>query len=155
MTEYSKRIFSDPKALRQKLEIYLQTPEKVEIYAQTCEISFMKGANSTLAISAGWTWWGFFFTFAYLIYRKCYVEALIALAVSFALGPLVMIGMGMFGKYIVAKRFEKTLELENDEALRMLGGTNFWGQVIGAISIIPQALLFFTIITGFFAILLV
>ncbi|WP_283240525.1 hypothetical protein [Campylobacter curvus] len=37
LSEYQKQILSDPKTLREKLEIYLQTPEKVEIYASACE----------------------------------------------------------------------------------------------------------------------
>lgn len=43
MTDYAREILSDGKLLRQKLEIFLQTPSKVEIYARACEKFFCRG----------------------------------------------------------------------------------------------------------------
>jgi len=43
MTDYAREILSDGKLLRQKLEIFLQTPSKVEIYARACEKFFAAG----------------------------------------------------------------------------------------------------------------
>lgn len=40
MTQESQKVFSDPELLRKKLEIYLQTPKKVELYARAAEKFF-------------------------------------------------------------------------------------------------------------------
>ena len=40
MNDYVKSVFSDPVRLREKLEIYLHTPQKVEIYAKAAEKFF-------------------------------------------------------------------------------------------------------------------
>lgn len=56
MTKYSKEILKNPNALRQKLEFYLQTPDKVEIYAQACEFFFACGNYSVLKFKPTWSW---------------------------------------------------------------------------------------------------
>lgn len=48
MTDYAREILSDGKLLRQKLEIFLQTPNKVEIYARACEKFFAAGKQREL-----------------------------------------------------------------------------------------------------------
>ena len=77
MTQKSKEIFADSKRLREKLGIYLQTPEKVEIYAQSAEAMFEKGGRNGLAFVATWSWWGFFLHIFFCMYRKQFAMAVI------------------------------------------------------------------------------
>lgn len=51
MTEQTKAVFSDPKLLREKLNEFLQTPEKVEIYAQAAEKFFVAGNGQKIKAS--------------------------------------------------------------------------------------------------------
>ncbi|WP_299084173.1 hypothetical protein [uncultured Campylobacter sp.] len=60
MTDYAREILSDGKLLRQKLEIFLQTPSKVEIYARACEKFFAAGKQRELTYVSTWSWWAFF-----------------------------------------------------------------------------------------------
>ncbi len=55
MTDYAREILSDGKLLRQKLEIFLQTPSKVEIYARACEKFFAAGKQRELNYVSTWS----------------------------------------------------------------------------------------------------
>ena len=124
MTQKSREIFADGKRLREKLGIYLQTPEKVEIYAQSAQAMFEKGGRNGLAFVATWSWWGFFFDIAFCIYRKRYIMALVNFFLAF-FGKIVI---AISAKYFIIKDFESKLDLDNDEALKT--GTNMGGVVI-------------------------
>lgn len=52
MTEQTKAVFNDPKLLREKLNEFLQTPEKVEIYAQAAEKFYAAGGKMGLGFAA-------------------------------------------------------------------------------------------------------
>lgn len=126
MTEYSKEIFSDPKLLREKLGIYLQSPEKVEIYARICEIAFAKGGKTFLSTVASWSWYAFFFAPAFFMYRKCYLMAIICMILYCIPGVCLLVCFiaPIFAKFIVVKRFEKILDYQNDNLLMSYGGQN-------------------------------
>ncbi|MBF0985177.1 MAG: DUF2628 domain-containing protein, partial [Campylobacter sp.] len=72
MTDYAREILSDGKLLRQKLEIFLQTPNKVEIYARACEKFFAAGKQRELTYVSTWSWWAFFGTLFFFLYRREY-----------------------------------------------------------------------------------
>lgn len=127
MTQKSKEIFADSKKLREKLGIYLQTPEKVEIYAQSAEAMFDSANKNGISFVATWSWWGFFLNFFFCIYRKMYGVALLVFICSFIpfLGNIIA---GLSVKYFIIKDFESKLDLDNDEVLQT--GTNMSSVVI-------------------------
>lgn len=55
MTEQTKAVFENPQLLREKLLAYLQTPEKVEIYAQAAEKFFNAGYRMSLKFTPTWS----------------------------------------------------------------------------------------------------
>lgn len=57
MTEKTREICADKAKLREKLGIYLQTPEKVEIYAQAAEKMFAKTGGTSIGYVNTWSWW--------------------------------------------------------------------------------------------------
>ena len=131
MTQKSREIFADSKRLREKLGIYLQTPEKVEIYAQSAEAMFEKGGRSGLAFVATWSWWGFFLHIFFCMYRKQYGMALVMFIASLFLIFIPFLGNAIIAlsvKYFIIKDFEKKLDLDNDEALKT--GTNMGSAVV-------------------------
>lgn len=69
MNDYSKQIFANPQLLRQKLELYLQSPAKIEIYAKFAERAFAKGMKNDIAVKPSWSWWAFF-SLHYFLYIK-------------------------------------------------------------------------------------
>lgn len=138
MTEKSKQIFADKAKLREKLGIYLQTPEKVEIYAQAAEKMFAKTGGTSIGYKETWSWWAFFFTWGFFLYRKLYLIAVIFLAFLFVPAFIPAIPQGVVdmiplvvcfasaiqAKYQAIKDFEKKLDLDNDMALAT--GVNKW-----------------------------
>lgn len=128
MSEYSKQIFSDPLSLRTKLALYLGTPHKVELYARACEGFFYKSGGVGLGFSLSWSWWAFFMTFWWALYRKQYLFALVAFALGFVpiANIFVMIGCALLAKYAVCKSFVGALNMQNDALLIINGGRNVW-----------------------------
>lgn len=131
MTQKSREIFADSKRLREKLGIYLQTPEKVEIYAQSAEAMFEKGGRNELAFVATWSWWGFFLNIFFCMYRKRYGMALVMFVAGLFLFFIPFLGNAIIAlsvKYFIIKDFESKLDLDNDEALNT--GTNMGSAVV-------------------------
>ncbi|MGX3011514.1 hypothetical protein ACWIUD_08150 [Helicobacter sp. 23-1044] len=131
MTQKSREIFADGTRLREKLGIYLQTPQKVEIYAQSAEAMFEKGGRNGLAFVATWSWWGFFLHIFFCAYRKQYAMAVVMLIAGLFLLFIPFLGNAIIAlsvKYFIIKDFEKKLDLDNDEALKT--GTNMGFAVI-------------------------
>ncbi len=59
ITEQTKAVFfENPQLLREKLLDYLQTPEKVEIYAQAAEKFFAAGNGQKIKVKPTWSWYG-------------------------------------------------------------------------------------------------
>ncbi|MCI7582231.1 MAG: hypothetical protein SO164_08335 [Campylobacter sp.] len=150
MTEQTKAVFSDPKLLREKLNEFLQTPEKVEIYAQAAEKFFLAGNGQKIKAKPTWSWWGLIGSWWFLFYRKDNVNGLIMLLIAGIgsrfianLGFIVPIVIGMYAKYYVIKRFEKALD--NNE-LESKSGVAKWAIYVGIIgqivTIIVSAMIF-------------
>ena len=159
MTDYAREILSDGKLLRQKLEIFLQTPSKVEIYARAYEKFFAAGGRRELNYASTWSWWGFFGTLFFFLYRREYkfAAALFAfVAICFFVPFLdwrdnvVGIAVGITGaamaKYFVCYRFVALLDKQDDEALRKGGGVNRW--------VIWLAAVFYVLIAALYALLI-
>lgn len=124
MSDYAKSVFDDPKLLREKLKIYLKTPEKVEIYAAACEKFYLNGGKNGLKRAMTWSWWGFFFTYGFLINRKNYAISIFYFIFLIIASVLTMICCGMYAKWHVCKRFLEILEIKDDDVLMAKGGKN-------------------------------
>lgn len=119
------------------LEAYLGTPDKYQWYKN----AFSKyEVNGIEKIAWNWSWYSFFFSYVYLVYRKCYVEAIllwifqtiVACTLGIA-GIVIMILCGGFLPYLVYKKYKKTaIEVEKIhgdyekklETMKELGGVN-------------------------------
>jgi len=143
LSDYAKSVLDDGNLLREKLALYLQTPDKVEIYAQACEKFFINGAKLDLKFSPTWSWWGFFCHIWFCLYRKLYLVAGVLFIGSLLGGVVPVIALivwiadGMVAKYFVCKRFVETLEMSNqlgnDDILIANGGVNKWAVWVGVI----------------------
>lgn len=167
MTEQTRAVFENPELLREKLAIFLRTPEKVEIYAKAAEKFFNAGGRQKLKYTRTWSWWGFFGSLCgvpwFFLYRKIYVIFFVALALQIGLviflniftprsngawiiGYLVAYAQlcAQLSKFTVIDRFSKALD--SDE-LENKGGVNTWGIYIPigiiVIFIIPAFILGF------------
>ncbi|MCR4941863.1 MAG: hypothetical protein K5978_03600 [Campylobacter sp.] len=146
MTKYTKEIFSDPEKLRQKLQIYLQTPNKVELYAKAAELFFNGGGKEKLAKIPTFSWWAFFAHALFFMYRRDYVNMIICFFVPilpfmlpnwwehiwiFCLPYTIFLFYAVFAKYIIISNFEKALRYEDDQMLKNMGGVNKIAVFIG------------------------
>ena len=143
MTEQTKAVFENPQLLREKLLAYLQTPEKVEIYAQAAEKFFNNGMRMGLKFTPTWSWWGFFGNMWYLFYRKLNKEGLIYLAALLllswipVLNAAIMFAVPIAGKYFVIKRFEQALDMNNEMLFMQMSGVAKWAIYVAiALSVI-------------------
>ncbi|MBP3224265.1 MAG: DUF2628 domain-containing protein [Campylobacter sp.] len=145
MTDYAKEVFNDPKLLREKLALYIQTPKKVELYAKDCENFFVAGKGEKLEFANVFSWWGFFGNIFFLVYRKIYWLAGVIFVCNFLINIIFpdldtradrAIATGtsalcaIFGRYLVCKRFLKFLEMQDDEILVKKGGVNYFAYVL-------------------------
>lgn len=124
MTEKTKQIFADGAKLREKLGIYLQTPEKVEIYAQAAEKMFAKTGGTSIGFVPTWSWWEFFCGGLFFLYRKLYLFGIVCIILGLILSIIIGVVSALIAKYTVIKDFEKKLDLDNDLALAT--GVNKW-----------------------------
>ncbi len=161
MTDYAREILSDGKLLRQKLEFFLQTPSKFEIYARACEKFFAAGKQRELNYVSTWSWWAFFGTLFFFLYRKEYkiAAALFAVVViscfipfldeyDRSIGMAVSVSSGTMAKYFVCYRFVALLDKGDDEALRKGGGVNRWAIWLAVIFYALVAIVFALIISN-------
>lgn len=70
LDDYTKSVLSDEKLLHSKLLIYFKKPEAVEYYAKTAILAFNAGEQKELKKVSDWSWWGFFYGWIFLWYRK-------------------------------------------------------------------------------------
>lgn len=128
-------IFSKPYLLRRKLAVYLQTPNKVEVYAQAAELFFNAADRQGLKFVPTWSWWAFLGRFFFFAYRKSYKFAALFFAAGHIsrnaddfipnipiLGALTKFGVkwgailapGIMAKYIIVQDFFEKLEKINN-----------------------------------------
>lgn len=155
-----EKLYQNEKAL----EAYIGTPEKYYWY----KVAFSKyDLNGIEKFSWVWSWYSFFFGPLYLLYRKCYVEALVVWigmaiisSINGFLGFLVSIALGGTLPYLIFKRYKKTIEkvesVEDDfdkqlGLLSSLGGTNKTARNIGIIIYILTMILGMTFTMFFYS----
>lgn len=149
--------------LNDLLETHLQKEQKVEVYQPRVEANLVNGHP---AFKATWSWWAFFGTWAFFLYRKMYlVAALFFLAtVVTAFIPfstiIIMIISGMSAFYFYTKKLNTDLDIAgiNDKPLHevkdnlsKLGGYNSW---VVWVAVIFYILAMLSVIAGFLGILL-
>ncbi|UCN00532.1 DUF2628 domain-containing protein [Sulfurimonas sp. SWIR-19] len=120
------------------IEAFVNKPEKTLWYQQAFSKFNINGIDTMKWV---WSWWAFFGGWAFLLYRKQYLPALVlfilsllASAVPFG-GLLVAILAGGFSTYFIYKGYkQKKAEIENAisdpqkriETMREVGGYNQW-----------------------------
>lgn len=121
------------------LAAWVGKPEKFYFYKTAFQKFSIEGMDKFRVV---WSWWAFFFGFWFFLYRKAYVEALVAFALSILfgfipiIGPLIlMIGLGLSAIYFLYKRYKhikleiEALTQEEDKRLELMlmkGGFNSW-----------------------------
>ena len=139
-------------------EAYIGTPEKFEWYKKVFESYNVNGIEK---FSWNWSWWSFFFAPIHLIYRKCYIEALIIWLIQVFLIPtgfislVFYIGTAVISPLLIYRRYKRTLDKVeysiDDEAtkidtIRKLGGVDV---VARNIAIFSQFFVIFIFICNF------
>lgn len=128
MQDYVKEVLIDEDRVREKLNIYLQTPNKVDIYFEALDKFTYNGQISDPVFKPTWSWWAFSCTWVFFLYRKDFLMAFITFMLMFmpVFNFMIMIVSGMSGKYFVIKRFLDILKFENDAVLQDKGGVYKW-----------------------------
>ena len=155
MTEYSKSIFEDNDLLRKKLTIYLGSIDTANKYSLIAQIFFAKGGKEAIGFEPTWNWFAFIFSPLFLLCRRIYLLGFLVFPIIFMptvvldfiypglpgeIGKLentigvvmlcsVPILIGMSANYFVIKRFEKFLDMQNDQILPNKGSLNIFGGV--------------------------
>ena len=178
LNDYQKSVLSNGETLRAKLLIYLQKPEAVEYYAKTAEKCFLQGNKDSFAKVGDWSWWGFFYSWTFLLYRKSENAALWAIiciclglftiflsqnespenaspviGIIFIIAIWISCHLGKYSKFYILKTFVNTLKESNedDALLASKGGINKIGLVLGILAtplVIIQAIFLISIIPG-------
>jgi len=144
------------------IEAFVNKPEKTLWYQNAFKKFNINGIDSMKWV---WSWWAFFGTWAFLLYRKQYIPAIVLFVISI-LGTLIpfahfiiSILAGGFSTYFVYKGYKKKKEeieakIEDPqkrvETMREVGGYNQWVVWVYAIFI---TLLFSYITIMFLAII--
>ncbi len=129
------------------IEAYTQKPSKI-LWYKTCFQHYYYSAFNSIGLK--WSWLSFFFVPLVLMYRKCYIEALIAIVTIAVLGVfspvlaiLVHIISGFLVPYLIYRRFKRVVELakaqfSDDEAqvlevVKRYGGTSGGLVILGLV----------------------
>ena len=128
------------------IEAYIDKPEVTQWYVNAFKRFNVNGVDIA---KWHWSWWAFFGSVFYLLYRKAYVSAgilfvLLLVAWFIPFGWFVLwILAGGYSPYFVYKAYkEKRLEVEAKiedetkrfETMQVLGGANEWALIIGVIA---------------------
>lgn len=157
MREEVKEIFNNPQTLRQKLAEYFNTYDrvKIEYYATSAETFFLAGGKQGICYKESWSWLAFFFADWFFIYKKEYLKGIAILIFKFfgflatlsninsetlsdaeeimMLAMLVIsVASGIYAKYIVIKRFELSLN-SNENMFKLMSGENTWAIWAGVV----------------------
>ncbi|QOP44919.1 hypothetical protein [Sulfurimonas paralvinellae] len=136
------------------IEAFIDKPEKTLWYQNAFSKFNVNGIDTMKWV---WSWWAFFGGWAFLLYRKQYIPALVLFFVALFAGIIPFGGLivailaGGFSTYFVYKGYKhKKAEIEASiddiqkriETMRAVGGYNQWVIWVYAIFV---ALLFFYI----------
>lgn len=128
------------------IEAYINKPEVTDWYVNAFKSFNINGVDIG---KWKWSWWAFFGSIFFLLYRKAYVPAGVLTALLIVgwfipFGWLVLWTLaGGYSTYFVYKTYkEKRLEVEAEvedeakrlETMRIVGGTNEWAIVLGVIA---------------------
>ena len=142
------------------IEAFVNKPEKTFWYQNAFSKFNINGIDSMKWV---WSWWAFFGGWAFLLYRKQYIPALVLFFISLVAqfipfgGLLVAVLAGGFSTYFIYKGYKhKKAEIEANiedvnariETMRQVGGYNQWVVWVYAIFV---ALVFFYIFTAVMA----
>ncbi len=120
------------------IEAYIDKPEVTDWYVDTFKRFNINGID---VMKWKWSWWAFFGSVFYLLYRKSYLAAGILFVLTLATGFIPFGGLilwvltGGYAPYFVYKTYkEKRLEVEAQiqdeekriETMRLVGGYNDW-----------------------------
>jgi len=120
------------------IDAFINKPEKTMWY----QLAFSKfNINGIDSMKWVWSWWAFFGGWAFLLYRKQYIPALVLFIISIFAGVIPFGGLllavlaGGFSTYFVYKGYKhKKAEIEANiedinervETMRAVGGYNAW-----------------------------
>ena len=137
MTEYSKKIFEDSDLLHKKLIMYFGSIDAANKYLLLSQMFFAKGGKAFLKFDSTWNWFAFIFSpfmpniILNFIYPGLPGEiGKIESVISGILLLFVPVIIGMSANYLVIKRFEKFLDMQNDQLLINKGSLNIVGGIL-------------------------
>lgn len=150
------------KDLKELLNAHLQKDSKTYVYLPRVESNLI---NDKPNFNLTWSWWAFFMTWAFFLYRKMYLTAfaffvLSILSTTIQFGGLILsIVAGATAFYFYTTKFYSDLikadyqnrnieEVKTD--LMKLGGYHSWVTFLAVIVYLAM-LFFFSIIPGVFA----
>jgi len=120
------------------IEAFVNKPEKTEWYKNAFSKYNINGIDTMKWV---WSWWAFFGTWAFLLYRKQYIPAIVLFLLSIVgtvipfLHFIISLLAGGFSTYFVYKGYKKKKEeiestINNPqlriETMREVGGYNPW-----------------------------
>jgi len=126
------------------IEAYIQKEDKTQWYQNAFTKIEEMGSDKPQWL---WSWWGFFFGFGFLLYRKAYTPAIALFIISMlpsfvpnqllsiALTLVIMIAAGGFCTYFIYSDFKKkysevALHVSDEsaqiDAIREIGGYHQW-----------------------------
>ena len=141
------------------IEAFVNKPEKTFWYQNAFSKFNVNGIDTMKWV---WSWWAFFGGWAFLLYRKQYIPALILFVVTLIAGIIpfggLLVGVlaGGFSTYFIYKGYKKKkAEIEENiddietriETMREVGGYNQWVVWVYAIFV---ALVFLSIFVSVF-----
>ena len=127
------------------IEAYIDKPEVTDWYVHAFKTHNINGVD---VMKWKWSWWAFFGSVFYLLYRKSYLAAGVLFLLTLVTGVIPFGGLivwiltGGYAPYFVYKTYkEKRLEVEATiqdedkrlETMRLVGGTNDWAIWIAVI----------------------
>lgn len=142
----------------QMIEAYIDKPEVTQWYVNAFKKFTINGVD---VMKWHWSWWAFFGSVFYLLYRKSYMAAGILFLMTLVIGIIPFGGLilwvltGGYAPYFVYKTYkEKRLEVEDHiedegkrlETMRFVGGYNDWAIWIAVILHVFLWLAFFSFI---------
>ena len=139
------------------IEAFVQKPKKVLWYQNAFSKFNINGIDN---LRWHWSWWAFFGSFLFLLYRKQYTPALILLLSSVILGMVPFIGFiiailaGGYSSYFVYKGYKTKLnEIElniddEDKRIETMGYVGGFHQWVVWISVTFYSLIIVALIAG-------